>query len=224
MNEKSKIDLSASEMELVCNKEWILTKLIIIDKVYELFGTLAKQMQLRTWILKERLPKQATSSNPKISKGESYQSLPYVMLDYPRHFTRESTLAIRTLFWWGNFFSINLHLAGECKVKAMPLLNASFKILQLKDYSICTHTDPWQHHFDVNNFIPLAKITAPEFAGILDREPFLKIAKQISLRQWDDAPMFLENHFNEMIMLLQVNYPAGEINLSPGIPITGSDL
>lgn len=224
MNEKSKIDLSASEMELVCNKEWILTKLIIIDKVYELFGTLAKQMQLRTWILKERLPTQATNSNPKISKGENYQSLPYVMLDYPRHFTRESALAIRTLFWWGNFFSINLHLAGECKVKATPLLKASFKTLQLKGYSICTHTDPWQHHFDVNNFIPLAMITASEFSSILEREPFLKIAKQITLQQWDAAPVFLENHFNEMIMLLQVNCPADEINLSPGIPITGSDL
>jgi|GEM_PF-97095 len=224
MNENSKIELSASEMELVCNKEWILTKLIIIDKVYQLFGALSKQMQLRTWILKERLPEQATSSNPKISKGENYENLPYVMLDYPRHFTRESTLAIRTLFWWGNFFSINLHLAGECKVKAMPLLKANFKTLQLNEYSVCTHTDPWQHHFEVNNFIPLATLTESEFAIILEREPFLKIAKHITLHQWHTAPVFLENHFNEMIMLLQINSPADEINLSPGIPITGSDL
>jgi hypothetical protein len=36
MTEKTKINLSAKELELVCNKEWILTKQVIIEKVYEL--------------------------------------------------------------------------------------------------------------------------------------------------------------------------------------------
>ncbi len=224
MNEKSKIDLSATEMELVCNKEWILTKRIIIDKVCRLFGDLSNHMQLRTWLLKDRLPAEVSNSNAKISKGENYKGLPYVMLDYPRHFTKEATLAIRSLFWWGNFFSINLHLSGECSVQARPLLKANFKALQQGGYSICIHTNPWQHEFDDRNFKQLATLSATEFATILDRESFIKIAKHIPLQQWDAATIFLEHHFNEMIMLLQINYPGDERDPSPGIPITGSGL
>ena len=45
MIEKTKIALSSKELELVCNKEWILTKQIIIEKVYQLFGALASSME-----------------------------------------------------------------------------------------------------------------------------------------------------------------------------------
>ena len=40
-----KIQLSAEEMQLVCNREWILTKHRIIEKVYQLFGSLSAKMQ-----------------------------------------------------------------------------------------------------------------------------------------------------------------------------------
>ena len=52
-------------------------------------------------------------STPKIAKGENYLQLPYVLLDYPRCFDKENIFAIRTMFWWGNFFSITLHLSGS---------------------------------------------------------------------------------------------------------------
>ena len=224
MTEKTKITLSSAELELVCNKEWILTKHIIIEKVYQLFGTLALAMQQHIQQNKELLPEEATARNPKISRGENYRSLPYVMLDYPCHFTKASTLAIRTLFWWGNFFSINLHLSGACKEKAAHAMKANFVALQQKGYSVCIHTDPWQHHFEEDNYVTLENYTAADFATILHREPFMKIAKLISLQQWDAAPVFLEHHFNEMITLLQINFPGDERDPSPGIPTTGFDL
>ena len=40
MNEAAKIQLSAREMELVNNTEWIFTKQLIIEKVYSLLGHL----------------------------------------------------------------------------------------------------------------------------------------------------------------------------------------
>jgi hypothetical protein len=224
MTEKTKINLSPYELELVCNKEWILTKHIIIEKVYRLFGALASSMQQRIRQYAVVLPDQATGDNPKISKGENYQYLPYVMLDYPRHFTKSTTLAIRTLFWWGNFFSINLHLSGECKEKALPALKANFAALRQKGYWLCIHVNPWQHHFEADNYVRLENYTADDFATILYREPFIKIAKRISLEQWESAPVFLEHHFNEMIMLLQTNFPGGERDLLPGIPKAGFDL
>ena len=72
------------------------------------------------------MPEVIKTSTPKISKGENYKDLPYVMLDYPRCFQKEKTIAIRTFFWWGNFFSINLQLSGEYKEQALPSLQSNF--------------------------------------------------------------------------------------------------
>jgi hypothetical protein len=120
MSEDAKIALSEKELELVCSTDWILTKHSVIEKVYRLFGSLALSMQGFVEENKTILPAIVSASNPKISRGENYLKFPYVMLDYPRHFTKEDSLAIRTLFWWGNFFSINLHLSGSSKQQAVP--------------------------------------------------------------------------------------------------------
>ena len=213
MTGQTKIALSDNELELVCDKEWILTKHIIIDKVYHLFGALSLEMQQHTKKLALSLPAAVTEASPKISKGENYRQLPYVMLDYPRYFKKEDTLAIRTLFWWGNFFSINLHVSGRCKAVMIPAIQLNFQSLQEKDYYVCIHADPWQHHFEEDNYVPLKKYTADQFAAMLYREPFIKIAKMIPLQQWDAAHDFLEQHFIEMINLLKINYLNGETDL-----------
>lgn len=224
MTDLTKITLSSYEQELVVNKEWILTKHIIIDKVYRLFGGLADLMQHIVETDKANLPAKAVTVSPKISRGENYRGLPYVMLDYPRYFTKDEVLAIRTFFWWGNFFSINLHLAGDCKTKAIPALLAAFQRLKEEGYYIAVPDDAWQHHFEADNYLPLSEYTAAAFAGRLNREPFIKIAKKIPLQQWDAAPAFLALHFSEMIQLLKINYPGDETGLLPGTPITGFDL
>ena len=63
----------------------------------------------------DRLPAEVAEISPKISKGENYNGLPYVMFDYPRFFTKENVFAVRTFFWWANYFSVTLHLKGEYK-------------------------------------------------------------------------------------------------------------
>ncbi len=224
MIEKTKIALSAKELELVCNKEWILTKQIIIEKVYQLFGELAAVMQQYVMLRPDELPAQVVANGPKIAKGENYKGLPYVMLDYPRYFTKDATLAIRTFFWWGNFFSINLQLSGVHLQLAANSLRRNFIFLQQHDYSICINTAPWHHHFGQDNYMPLKNLTTTEYLNLLSDEPFFKIAKQIDLQQWDAAGQFLEYHFKEMVMLLAISFPVDEKDLSPGIPTIGSGL
>jgi len=224
MTEKTKITLSAKELELVCNKEWILTKQIIIEKVYQLFGELASLMQRYLMHKTDALPARVMAIGPKISKGENYGGLPYVMLDYPRYFTKDATLAIRTFFWWGNFFSINLQLSGEYMHAATMSLQRNFSFLQQQNYLICINSEPWHHHFGEDNYMPIKNIPAAAFLELLSRKPFIKIAKKINVQQWDAAEQFLEDHFTEMVMLLEINFPNDERGLSPGIAIIGSGL
>jgi len=103
------VKLSKDELELVTNAELILTKNRIIQKVYDLFGELSEDYQQMSKGLDQGL----LSISPKISKGENYLGLPWVMMDYPRIFSRTDVFAIRSFFWWGKFFSITLQLQGK---------------------------------------------------------------------------------------------------------------
>jgi hypothetical protein len=203
MNKETKITLSAKEQELVCNTDWILTKHAIIRKVYHLFGEQAALMQELVLNQNSYLPEEVKASVPKIAKGENYKELPYVMLDYPRCFEKEKTVAIRTFFWWGHFFSVNLQLSGICKEKALPSLQNNFLQLHQNDYWLCVSSDPWQHHFEEDNYVAIKKYTNEEFSSILNRESFIKIGKKIPLTEWGKVPAFIEQSFTEMILLLK---------------------
>ena len=203
MNDAIKLSLSADELELVCNKDWILTKKIVIDKVYFLLGEFSQKMQRQIMHSKSMLPSIVAESSPKISRGENYRGLPYVMLDYPRYFKANEVLAIRTFFWWGNFFSINLHLSGAFKEKALPILKSNFNWMQQNNYYLCIHSDPWEHHFESDNYLLLKNYSAAEFDEIIQQKDFLKIAMNISLEQWLLVPDFLEHRFTELIELLK---------------------
>ena len=126
MTDETKITLSDKEHELVCNTNWFLTKHSIIKKVIAIFGELIILMQQMLAKDKDHLPKEVFTKEAKISKGENYQLLPYVILDYPRYFSLTEAIAVRTMFWWGNFFSVTLQLSGAPKEAVIPALIANF--------------------------------------------------------------------------------------------------
>lgn len=199
----AKIALSDKELELVCNSEWILTKHAIIQKVYQVFGALQPGYEKLLKANREQLPAAVFTASAKIARGENYRQLPYVILDYPRCFQKEDTIAIRTLFWWGNFFSVSLQLSGRSLAAAIPQIERSFEKLRQKDYWICINDQPWEHHFESDNYIQLNTITAQEFGELLQK-PFLKIAGKISLHHWQDAPAFMVESFEELAGLLKL--------------------
>jgi hypothetical protein len=104
----SKIRLSPSEAALVGNAEIILTKNSILQKTVALLAQLQEEITSQ-----KALP--PFSPSAKISKGENYRGLPYAVLDYPRIAGGEDLFFIRSMFWWGHFFSSTLQLAGAYK-------------------------------------------------------------------------------------------------------------
>ncbi|HEV7331766.1 MAG TPA: hypothetical protein VGN63_12075 [Flavisolibacter sp.] len=176
----SKIRLSPSEAALIGNAEIILTKNSIIQKMVALLAQLQEHLTTGNTVL-------SFSSSPKISKGENYLGLPYVVLDYPRISQGEDLFFIRSMFWWGHYFSSTLQLAGMYKEMALPQLAAAYPALAEKNYFIGIHSDPWQHHFDPSNYREINSLTPEEFNAILQQQPHTKIAARWSLSEWDAA-------------------------------------
>jgi len=203
MTDGAKITLSDKELELVCNTDWIFTKHIIMQKVYQLFGDRVPGLENELMHWYDYLPKEIFNKRAKISKGENYQLLPYVMMDYPRHFDKHDSFAIRTFFWWGNFFSITLHLSGKYKTGLEKNLLQNFGFLQKNNYWLCVNETQWEHDFSSSNYLPIEGLTEEQFSAILIREPFVKLAKKISLQLWETVPVFLTKSFGEMVQLVK---------------------
>src|SRR3989337_3789488 len=125
----AKIRLSPEEAALVIRADWILTKNSIIQKTKQLLASLQTEQQHLLLSSSSLFPEEIINSSPKISKGENYKGLPYLVLDYPRYFNKEDAFAIRILFWWGNFFSGTLHLSGIYKKKYEEKIIRSFESL-----------------------------------------------------------------------------------------------
>ena len=193
------VELSKNESELVINSEFILTKNRIIEKVYTLFGLLSEDYKIKLLSCKTILPSEVYSSSPKIYKGENYLNLPYVMLDYPRVFLKENVFAIRSFFWWGNYFSITLQLGGRFLQACRIRVEANLKNEVNGDYFICINDAPWEHHFEESNYQSLKTIDSIE--TILNK-PFIKIAKRHSLSEWNDAATFYRSNYENLLQLM----------------------
>ncbi len=196
----AKVTLSTAEMNLVTQQDLILTKNSIIKKVYELFGNINTLYQVE-FEKANAIPKKVLAVSAKISKGENYRELPWVMLDYPRYFKDENVFAIRTFFWWGNSISIHFLLQGENLVKMKNIIKENKNNLQ--NWFLCCHQTLWQHHFEEDNYLPVQLFSNEQ----IDELKFIKLAKKIPLQKWDDVEIFLEDSFKTIIELLnQINY------------------
>lgn len=212
MEGKTKIQLSPLEKDLIQDKEWILTKRAVIEKVSSLFGQV--QISYRKLLLENSdLPSILSRGRieaGKLSRGENYQGLPYLVLDYPAVFSRENIFAIRTFFWWGNFISLTLHLSGDSLLqhRALP---QGIALLQEKSFFVAIHEDPWKHDFSAENYRSASDPLALETLG--RSRSFVKISKKIGLDQWESAEGFLEESFRDILDYVRISFPGGETGL-----------
>lgn len=197
--DKAKIRLSSTEMELVTNADWILTKNTIIEKTKLLFGQLQDDW---TKSLESAAVADYTKIPPKISKGENYRGLPYLILDYPRIFDKENIFAIRTMFWWGNFFSITLHMAGRYKQQFEEKCVQAYSLFRDNGFFICINKDQWEHHFDPSNYIAASHLSPTEWVKIISENSFIKIANKLPVHQWNDAADKLAHEFKVLTAVI----------------------
>ena len=198
----TKIQLSDAEMQLMCNADFILTKNKVLHKIKSLLeevqmAQLDAQKDFETF-----LPAPVFSIPPKISRGENYNGLPYLILDYPRLFTPTDTFAIRTFFWWGRFFSCTLQLSGDYKLANQKKLAAAYPLLSTQ-HSIGINPDPWQHHFEDDNYVQVANLSQKDFETFLQECDHVKLAIRFPLTDWPQAVDLLSNSWLQYLQLLR---------------------
>ena len=201
MTVTTKIVLSDKELSIVKDPGYILTKHAITQKVSDLFAGMVPVISTALIEKGIILPESAAASLPKIFKGENYRQLPYIMLDYPRYFKGEDIFAVRTMFWWGNCFSITLHIAGACKdAFEKRITDNLFK--QPPGLFVCVHTYQWHHHFGEDNYQPAGHFNSIQLKSIWKETRFIKLALPISFEGWNNSPEILEEGYKRIAGLL----------------------
>jgi hypothetical protein len=198
----AKIGLSEEELNLATDPRVILTKNAIIDKVYQLFGKISLEMKESIRPIENDL-NDVLDVPAKISRGESYLDLPYVILDYPRYFRPHDIFAIRTMFWWGNFFSITLHLKGNFREHYHQRIIEKFAEISRLGFFAGIGLDEWEHHFGEDNYIPVELIEDDEWLSLYEARDFTKIALKFPVTDFNRMDEILPDAFRKIIGLLQ---------------------
>lgn len=174
------LKLSEEELALAANASVMLMKNAVIEKVNLLFGRLSVAQPAVLQPLHREL-EAALEVPAKISRGESYRALPYLVLDYPRYFRPHDVMAIRTMFWWGNFFSVTLHLKGNYREQFSDRILQRRQQIGEKGFHACIAPEEWEHHFGEDNYLPVDLIEEDEWLELYRARLFTKLSKQVSI-------------------------------------------
>ncbi|HEV2483275.1 MAG TPA: hypothetical protein VGS79_26600 [Puia sp.] len=201
------LQLSPEELRLVSDPGWILTKNSIVAKAVGMMGELAGEYR-EVWGAAggiRREPRGVAAGidpgDPKVSRGENYRGLPWVMLDYPRVFGRADVLAIRTMFWWGHGFNITLHLKGAYQGLFLPVIRERWVALSAAGFHVGVHPDEWRHEHTQEVFRPFTDADGAELGG----GAFLKLSAAVGLDRWAEAPELLAGLFGTLVGVLRAD-------------------
>lgn len=177
------VRLTQTEFNLMNNHEILFTKREVQSKLYQLLAL--TKIKIKESI-GAKIPEFSLNMWPsgKISKGENYKSLPYLMLDYPCSFSKQDIFAFRTMFYWGNFFSITLHLQGRyLDINRESLVGILPQLIKDELY-ISNGSAPWHYHYEPNNYILLSDSAHNKIRS----DSFIKISKKINLAEYKNLP------------------------------------
>ncbi len=195
--ESAKIRLSPEEAALIKNADWILTKNSLLHKVNALLASLQEFQEEALQCGAAYLPHEVLHTTPKISRGENYLGLPWQILDYPRIFTKDHVFAIRTMFWWGRYFSTTLHLSGKWKTQYGETV---FSRMRGHEGWRINHTSEWDHDAYGPQYTPVREEMLDPLA--LQAAPFMKVTRLQSIDAWADLPKLLNEDYGKILWLL----------------------
>lgn len=199
---RTKVILSAKEKINIGNTEFFSVKREIISKVQLILGEVAGDEMLNEGWRKILINEDEKVFEPKISKGENYHGLPYLILDFPKKFNDDNQFAVRNFFWWGKYFATFLLLSGKDLENFLPKISANYSLLQEKDFFISTNDDRWIHSVDEDYYSSIKDFSKEEFETSIRKAGYLKLATHFPISEFENATeYFAKQHLFFQLLL-----------------------
>ncbi|MBK7106751.1 MAG: hypothetical protein IPH62_15865 [Ignavibacteriae bacterium] len=195
---KENILFTDFEKTIILDKDFLKAKTIIIDKIHIQLEETRKRISDIINQSNFKFEKLIDKKIGKIFKGENYLSLPYVVLDYPKLFSKENTFTFRTMFWWGNYFSSTLHLEGFYLEKYKEIIFDRQHLLKNKNIYFSVAKTPWEYHFNKSNYILIDKINLETQS----QRKFIKLSKRFEFSDYENLPELSSQYFSFLLKIL----------------------
>ncbi len=195
----TKFSLGEEEMLLLNDTHFFEQKRMVLNKIVHSLGELESEYMDIVAGFASEIPMEALQKRGKISRGENYRGLPYLILDHPAYFSKTGIFAFRTLIWWGNPISITFHISGEYLQKFKMKLVSGLPNLNLSNLFICINSNEFEHHFEATNYILLNEFLTKNGSveNLINERGFLKILHKMPLtaihKLQNEGPQFLKN-------------------------------
>lgn len=180
--------LSEQELRYLADRDFLTAK-------HRIQHTLRRQLEQALLLIQQHqqrlgLPDALWQVPPKISRGENYEQLPYLVLDYPRVFQQEDVFAYRSMIWWGHEISCSLQLGGAYWQHYRHALLSGLAQEDAGDWCLCVHTSPWEYHFRSDNYLPLQQLRQVGNLQEFMQKPFFKLSRRLPLERYQELPAF----------------------------------
>lgn len=192
------MQFNPEEFGIVMNSRFLLVKSALMQKVKD-------ELEALVQLYANNPINGLVSKQAKVSKGENYRGLPYMVLDYPAVFEKNDIVAVRTMFWWGNFFSITLHLQGSYKQLYAESIKTNLKVNRPTNLYIAVGETPWEYYYENDNYRLLAELTDVDIEELVNSKPFLKLSLVLPLPAYENLRPFMEQGYNTLTDLLKLH-------------------
>lgn len=187
----TKITFSENELQALDNTEFFVIKRSIEEKIKKIFLELRDDYHQTLTKIPGILPDEKyLSSGGKVFRGENYRMFPYIVLDYPRHFSKEEVFAFRTMMWWGHHFSFTLHIGEAAMEKYGTGIIARLPQLRNTGTYICVNDTPWHYHYEPSNYSLLDELSDTEIQKIGRQYTFIKLSRKMPVIEWEKIKPF----------------------------------
>lgn len=195
MNKDAKITVSADELAILQDRSFFGKKKSITAKIYQQFAQVIGEANAQQVFSSVIFPAGTDFTTGKISKGENYKGLPFLLLDFPRLFGANEILAVRTMVWWGNFISSTFLISGERLPACRNAVLKNLSRLTAMQTWICVNDSPWHHDFEIENYVMMKNLNRKQVAEILENKPFMKLGRKIPVSRINGLTSFSMESF-----------------------------
>ena len=134
----------------------------------------------------------------KISKGERYRAMPWMVLDFPRYNAGNEIMLYRVFFLWAEGFRFVLHLSGkDTMTRFEPLIKEQMP--SDKGIEIAFTGPQWQHHQEHDYFKKFDSET-----NLPESPSFIKLSKHLPLASGLEVPEAAKHFLMELNSFLGV--------------------
>lgn len=177
---------SPEDIHLLANQDFFRKKVLISKKIKQTLEALHTQLVVEANKQTFLAPEPFNLQSVQFVKGEHLENCPYQYLDFPRHYTRETKFAFRSLFWWGHTMVFALIVEGPLvKYYRKNLFN---RFPEIANHQLCLSLSPslWEWKAGPGLTLELTHQRRSEIAAVLDRRTAFKIARYLP---FDDPVM-----------------------------------